>query len=106
MTVVLDASTLLASLMVEPGAEILAEPMLASVNRVEVGQKSISAAGEVEGMPEDLEVLGLKVEPFLALVGDTVGRLWELTRQARLSLQDHAYPGLGLRLGVTLHSWI
>jgi PIN domain nuclease of toxin-antitoxin system len=80
MTVVLDASALLAYLMDEPGAEVVdgvvAESALGSVNWAEVVQKSISAGVDVEGMLEDLQALGLRVEPFPAVDGDTAGRLW------------------------------
>jgi hypothetical protein len=69
-------------------------------------QKTISAGVEVEEMPEDLQVLGLKVEPFLPVDGDMAGRLWEPIRQAGLSLMDHASPSLGMRLGVTLLPWL
>ena len=81
MTVILDASALLAYLRQEPGGEmvdgVLAESVMSSVNWAEVVQKSISAGVEVEGMLEDLQALRMKVEPFLpvddAMVGTAVG---------------------------------
>jgi len=67
--VVLDASALLAYLLDEPGAEVvdgvLAEAVMASVNWAEVIQKAISAGVEVDGLLEDLQALGLRVEAFL-----------------------------------------
>jgi PIN domain nuclease of toxin-antitoxin system len=99
MTVVLDASALLAYLRQEPGGEVvdgvLAESVMTSVNWAEVVQKSISAGVEVEGMLEDLQALGMKVEPFLPVDGAMAGRLWAPTRQLGLSLGDRACLSLG-----------
>ena len=106
MTVVLDASALLAYLRQEPGAEevdgLLADARRASVNWAEVVQKSLSAGVDVEGMREDLQALGVRVEPFLPEDGDRAGRLWSLTRQQGLSLGDRACLSLGLRLGLAV----
>ncbi len=104
MTVVLDASALLAYLQDEPGGNAvdggLAESVMSSVNWAEVVQKSIAAGVEVDGMLDDLQALGLRVEPFLLEDGEMAGRLWEQTRQVGLSLGDRACLSLGLRLGV------
>jgi ribonuclease VapC len=101
--VVLDASALLAYLKNEPGGDVvdgvLSESIMSSVNWAEVIQKSIVAGVDVDGMLDDLQVLGLRVEPFLPEDGEVVGRLWEQTRQAGLSLGDRACLSLGLRLG-------
>ena len=106
MTVVLDASALLAYLQDEPGGEgvdrMLAESVMSSVNWAEVVQKSIAAGVEVDGMLDDLQSLGLRVEPFTLEDGERAGRLWEQTRQAGLSLGDRACLSLGLRLGVAV----
>ena len=65
MTVVLDASALLAYLREEPGAEVvdglLADARMASVNWAEVVQTSLAAGVDVEGMQEDLQALGLRL---------------------------------------------
>jgi ribonuclease VapC len=120
MTVVLDASALLAYLKGEPGGDrvdgVLAESVMSSVNWAEVIQKSIlilrgyaNAAGvDVDGMLDDLQALGLRVEPFLPEDGELAGRLWEQTRQYGLSLgvgvasplETRACLSLGLRWGV------
>ncbi len=104
MTVVLDASAMLAYLQDEPGNEVvdgvLTESVISSVNWAEVVQKSITAGVESEGMLDDLLALGLRVEPFTPKDGELTGRLWEQTRQAGLSLGDRACLSLGLRLGV------
>jgi ribonuclease VapC len=103
MTVVLDASALLAYLQSEPGGEVvdgvLAESVMSSVNWAEVIQKSIAAGVNVDGMLDDLQALGLLVESFTAEDGEMTGRLWEQTRQYGLSLGDRACLSLGLRLG-------
>ncbi|WP_071192555.1 type II toxin-antitoxin system VapC family toxin [Trichormus sp. NMC-1] len=106
MTLVLDASALLAYLKDEPGSDaveaILAESVISSVNWAEVIQKSIAASVVVEGMLDDLQALGLVVEPFTSEDGDVAGRLWEQTRSFGLSLGDRACLSLGLRLGVVV----
>jgi PIN domain nuclease of toxin-antitoxin system len=114
MTVVLDASALLAYLKDEPGADvveaILPESVISSVNWAEVIQKSISAGVVVEGMLDDLQALGLVVEPFIPEDGEAAGRLWEKTRSLGLSLGDSLRDGiaeraclsLGLRLEVAI----
>ncbi|WGV25877.1 type II toxin-antitoxin system VapC family toxin [Halotia branconii] len=104
MTVVLDASALLAYLQDEPGSEaveaVLAESVMSSVNWAEVVQKSVAAGVVVDGMREDLEALGLTIAPFSLEDADMVGRLWLQTRQAGLSLGDRACLSLGMRLNV------
>ena len=106
MTVVLDASALLAYLKGEPGGDrvdgVLAESVMSSVNWAEVVQKSIAVGVNVDGMLDDLQALGLVVEPFMPEDGELAGRLWEQTRQYGLSLGDRACLSLGLRLGVNV----
>ncbi|WP_413171896.1 type II toxin-antitoxin system VapC family toxin [Anabaena azotica] len=106
MTLVLDASALLAYLKDEPGGDvveaILAESVISSVNWAEVIQKAIAVNVVVEGMLDDLLALGLVVEPFTWEDGEVAGRLWEQTRSFGLSLGDRACLSLGLRLGVVV----
>ncbi len=70
MTVVLDASALLAYLQDEPGDEaveaVLAESVMSSVNWAEVVQKSVAAGVVVDGMREDLEALGKRDRSFFS----------------------------------------
>ena len=84
VTVVLDASALLAYLPQEPGAEVV--------------QKALSAGVDVEGMRDDLQALGMQVEPFLAVDGERARQLWLHTRQQGLSLGDRAWVQLPLEL--------
>ena len=106
MTVVLDASALLAYLQDEPGGDgvdgVLEESVMSSVNWAEVIQKSITAGVDVNGMLDDLQSLGLVVESFTPEDAEMAGRLWAQTRQAGLSLGDRACLSLGLRLGVSV----
>jgi len=75
---------------------------MASVNWAEVVQKSLSTGVDVEGIQDDLQALGMRVEPFLPVDGERADRLWPLTRQLGLSLGDRACLSLGLRLGLTV----
>ncbi len=100
MTVVLDASVLLAYLQDESGCDaveaILAESVISSVNWAEVVQKMIAAGVVVEGMLDDLQALGMTVDPFTSEDADLAGRLWTQT----LYLADRACLSLAMRLGV------
>ena len=106
MAVVLDASALLAYLREEPGADLvdglLVDARMASVNWAEVVQKSLSTGVNVDGMLEDLQTLGMRIEPFLPVDGERAGRLWPLTRRQGLSLANRACLSLGLRLSLTV----
>ena len=104
MTVVLDASALLAYLQDEPGWQVidtvLAESVMSSVNWAEVIQKSVAAEVDSDGMLDQLQVLGMKIEPFTIANAELAGKLWKQTRQAGLSLGDRACLSLGLCLEV------
>ena len=104
MTVVLDASAILAYLQDEPGSEVvdklLAESVMSSVNWAEVVQKAIAAEVEIEGMLDELQALGLRIESFTPEDGELAGKLWQTTKHAGLSLGDRACLSLGLRLDV------
>ncbi|MGH2415998.1 MAG: type II toxin-antitoxin system VapC family toxin [Microcystaceae cyanobacterium] len=106
MTVVLDASALLAYFQDEPGGEaieaMLAESVISSVNWAEVVQKSVSAGVVIDGMREDLEALGLMIAPFTPEDAQMTGKLWLQTRQGGLSLGDRACLSLGMRLDVSV----
>ena len=103
MTVILDASALLAYLRQEPGGEmvdgVLAESVMSSVNWAEVVQKSISAGVEVEGMLEDLQALRMKVEPFLPVDGAMVGTAVGTNAAAGFVAGRSRLPELGVAFG-------
>lgn len=102
MTVVLDASALLAYLQDEPGGKeveaVLAESVISSVNWAEIVQKSVAVGVVVDGMRDDLESLGLLITPFTPEDGLVAGQLWLNTRPYGLSLGDRACLSLGFRL--------
>ena len=104
MQVVLDASALLAYLRAEPGSEavdgVLGSALITSVNWAEVLQKSLSAGVEAKGLRQELQALGLAVEPFSAGDADTAALLWPQTRNLGLSLSDRACLILALRLNL------
>ena len=101
MTVVLDASALLAYLKDEPGADrvesLLGESIISSVNWSEVVQKAIAVDIDVDVMRVNLLSTGLKVDPFTLEDGEQAARLWMQTKHG-LSLGDRACLALGLRL--------
>ncbi|MBF0171511.1 MAG: type II toxin-antitoxin system VapC family toxin [Nitrospinae bacterium] len=103
MTVVLDASALLAFLQDEPGGETveeaLSESSISAVNWAEVIQKADAHGVPVQGMREELVSLGLVIEPFDAAQGESVGLLWRKTARYGLSLGDRACLALALERG-------
>ncbi len=104
MSVVLDASALLAFLNGETGAETVESRIaegasMSSVNLSEVVAK-LNERGmplsEIKGVVSDL---GLQIEPFDEASAYVAGELRQLTKQAGLSLGDRACLALGMRDG-------
>ena len=108
MTVVLDASALLAYLQDEPGGErvrdVLADSVMSSVNWAEVIGKARDERVDTRGLREDLASLGLALEPFSAEQGEIAGQLKERTRWLGLSLGDRACLALGSDRGETVYT--
>jgi len=106
MISVLDASALLAFLQDEPGSEIvdavLSSSRLSTVNWAEVVQKSVARGVDVRGMREDIEALGVAIEPFTVEQAEIAGDLWKETKSFGLSLGDRACLALGLKTGATV----
>ena len=106
MTVVLDASALLAYLQDEPGSEvidqILPESIMSSVNWSEVVQKSIAAGIDTDRMLEEFQALGLNIELFTVEDAELAGKLWKQTYKIGLSLGDRACLSLSMRFGVSV----
>lgn len=104
MSVVLDASALLAYLQDEPGGEhvraVLPRAVMSTVNWTEVIGKAREEGVDTQGLREDLESLGLAFEPFSAVQAEIAGRLRERTRRHGLSLGDRACLALGSDRGV------
>lgn len=101
MIVVLDASALLAYLHDEPGADVveavLAESFISTVNWSEVVQKSLSFGVNAEGLREEIELLGIRVEPFTVEDAECAARLWSTSRYLGLSLGDRACLAFAIR---------
>ena len=100
MTLVLDASALLAWLHRESGGERVAAVLdgasMSAVNWSEVIQKSLQKGGEVRGMLDEVTDLGLAIEPFTATQAEQAARLWAQTRGLGLSLGDRACLALAM----------
>jgi ribonuclease VapC len=109
LTLILDASALLAYLRGEPGADVVAEAIaggvvISTVNLAEVFSRSADRGADPAKLAAKLTQSGLldgaiTVEPFTATDAIDVGRLRPLTRDAGLSLGDRACLALARRLG-------
>ena len=103
MSIVLDASALLAFLQDEPGAwaveEVLEQSLMSTVNWSEVVQKTQSGGGDVQGMETDFVGVGLELVPFSTRQAALVADLWSHTRNQGLSLGVRACLALGLQQG-------
>ncbi len=103
MTVVLDASALLAVLRAQPGAERV-EPRLEGAGIGAVNLSEVVAKLDQDGVPEleihlAIERLDLDIHAFDAAQAYTAGMLRQRTRTLGLSFGDRACLSLALRLG-------
>lgn len=84
MTLVLDASSLLAFLHDEPGADrvwsVLAGAMVCAVNWSEVVQKSLRRQVDIAGMRQEFAEAGVIFMPFTQEQAEIAALLWEKTR--------------------------
>ena len=108
MSVVLDASALLAYLQDEPGGArvraVIPQAVMSTVNWAEVIGKARDRGVETQGLLEDLASLGLALEPFSAAHAETAGRIRDGTRRLGLSLGDRACLALGSDRGETVYT--
>jgi PIN domain nuclease of toxin-antitoxin system len=102
MTVVLDASAVLALLNGEPGAamvkEQLPDAVISVVNLVEVGTKLIDNGMSFEAAQEAIELLELAIEEFDLSLAELAIQLRPATKGVGLSLADRACLALAVRL--------
>jgi ribonuclease VapC len=103
MTVVLDASALLALLHNETGADIVEEALLSkavisTVNWTEVIQKAIAKNISIDDLDNELEELGLSFISFDSQQARIAGSLWQQTKVLGLSLGDRACLALAIHL--------
>jgi PIN domain nuclease of toxin-antitoxin system len=100
MSVVLDASALLAYLQAEPGSDEVEAALdgaaMCTVNWAEVIQKAKAAEVETPTLRADLEALGLELQPFTSNQAEIAAELWQRTRYIGLSLGDRACLALAL----------
>lgn len=100
MSVVLDASALLAFLHDEPGGEkvsaVLEGARVSTVNWAEVLQKALQRDVDVAGMHQEFTQVGVSFEPFTAQQAETAASLWPRTRNHGLSLADRACLALAM----------
>ena len=110
---VLDASAVLALLFDEPGGEMVAHGLTASVisavNLSEVMHKSLERGVGVESLREDLEALGVDVIAFDGDAAEETAGLRLVTGPAGLSLGDRACLALARKLDLPAvtadHAW-
>jgi len=108
VSVVLDASALLAYLQDEPGGErvraVIAQAAMSTVNWAEVIGKARDEEVDTTGLQEDLVSLGLAFEPFSAAQAEIAGQLKKRTRRSGLSLGGRACLALGSERGETVYT--
>ena len=104
MSVVLDASALLAFLHDEPGGEkvspVLEGARVSAVNWSEVLQKSLQRGVDVAGMGQEFTEVGVSFEPFTSQQAETAAWLWSHTRNHGLSFADRACLALAMDKGL------
>jgi PIN domain nuclease of toxin-antitoxin system len=103
MTVVLDASALLALLHNERGADkveeaILNKAVISTVNWSEVIQKAIARNIRIDDLDSELTVVGLSFFSFDIQQAHIAGSLWQQTKELGLSLGDRACLALAIHL--------
>ena len=100
MSLVLDASSLLAFLHDEPGADrvwsVLSGAMVCAVNWSEVVQKSLRRQADITGMRQEFAEAGVSFMPFTQEQAEIAALLWDKTRRHGLSLADRACLALAM----------
>jgi PIN domain nuclease of toxin-antitoxin system len=100
VTLVLDASSVLAFLHDEPGAErvwsVLSQAVVSAVNWSEVVQKSLRRQVDITGMREEFVQAGVVFSPFTVEQAEIAALLWDKTRHLGLSLGDRACLALAM----------
>ena len=106
MALVLDASSLLAFLHDEPGADqvwsTLSGALIGAVNWSEVVQKSLQRQADITGMQQEFVEAGVCFVPSTPEQAEIAARLWEKTRALGLSLADRACLALAIERQVPI----
>ena len=104
MTVVLDASAVLAVLNGEPGGDKVSGRMsgglMSTVNAVEVGTRLVDAGMTPDIANEAIDLLGMMIVDFDGELAAMATALRPATRKAGLSLADRACLALAAREGL------
>ena len=114
MSVILDASALLAFLHEEPGGErvspVLDGAHVSAVNWSEVLQKSLRRDVDIDGMQQEFIEVGVTFEPFTPEQAETAARLFAQTQNHGLSQADRACLALAIDKGLLVmtadRAWI
>ncbi|MGE0809898.1 MAG: type II toxin-antitoxin system VapC family toxin [Immundisolibacter sp.] len=100
MTAVLDASSLLAFLHNEPGAQrvwdALPGALVSTVNWSEVVQKALQRDADIAGLHDEFAQIGVEFVPFTVAQAEIAALLWPRTRASGLSLGDRACLALAM----------
>ena len=108
MSVVLDASALLAYLQDEPGGErvraVISHSVMSTVNWTEVIGKARDDGVDTRGLREDLASLGLALAPFSAEQAEISVQIKERMGRSGLSLGDRACLALGSERSETVYT--
>jgi ribonuclease VapC len=108
VSVVHDASSLLALAFDEPGGDLVRTALrgsfISSVNWSEVVQKVQAKGRDTKPLRGLFEQLGVTVEPFSARTAELAASLHPLTRDLGMSLGDRACLALGLEKGLTVYT--
>lgn len=100
----LDTSALLAMMQEAPGGSVVGAKLhysaISTINLAEVLDYSLTHDIRIDGMVDDLQALGLKVESFTPQDAATVAELAKVPHQPPLTLSDRACLALAQRLGV------
>ena len=94
MSFVVDSSAVLALLLGEPGADIVAEAIrdaeMSIVNLCEVMTKTVESGGDAQGVSEIIRAYGARIRAFHEAHAVEAARLRPLTMHLGLSLGDRA----------------
>jgi PIN domain nuclease of toxin-antitoxin system len=106
--IVLDASSLLAVLLEEPGADVVARGMagsaMSAVNYSEVLKKAVERGGTLEAAASVVRGLQLEIVPFAETQASDAARLYPGTKNLGLSFADRACLALAIELKGALYT--
>ena len=106
--IVLDASSLLAVLLQERGADVVEERVngaaLSTVNYSEVLKKAVEKGGTLEEAASVVRSLGLEIIPFEEWNAADAARLYPSTKSYGLSFADRACLSLAIELDAPLYT--